>query len=90
MVRASSILLLLIGIAAVCVGIYGALSTLASLYEGAMDAPLDQPDGAEEAVARNMMTFVIIGAGGLVPLLMGTLFWKRDRIRTRRRARQER
>lgn len=90
MVRASSILLLLIGIAAVGVGVFGGLSALAGLYQGAMEAPLDQPEGTEEAVARNMMTFVLIGAGGLVPLLMGTLFWKRDRARARRQARQER
>lgn len=86
MLRLSSVLLLLIGVAAVVVGIYGGLSMLASLYQGALEAPLDQPEGTEAQVAQNMLTFAVIGGAGFVPLLLGIYFWKRDRIRARRRA----
>jgi hypothetical protein len=86
MLRLSSIAMLLLGAAAVGLGIYGGLSTLAGLYQGALEAPLDQPEGAETEVTRNMLTFVIIGAAGFVPLLLGTYFWRKDRLHARQRA----
>lgn len=82
--------MLLIGIAAVGIGLWGSLSALAELYQGMIDAPLEQADDAEGQTVTRMITFAAIGVGGLVPLVMGRIFLKRDRIRARRRAQQER
>ncbi len=87
MFRLSSLLMLLVGMALLICGIYGGLSALAGLYQGAMAAPLDQPAGTEEAVSERMLRSVLIGAGGIPPLLLGTYFWRMDRMRARRRAR---
>jgi hypothetical protein len=86
MFRLSSILMLLAGVAAIGYGIYGGLSALGSLYQGAMDAPLDQPEGTEKAVADVMLRSALIGVAGFVPLLLGAYFWRMDRVRARRRA----
>lgn len=86
MYRLSSILLLLVGALAVGYGIFGGISALGSLYQGAMDAPLDQPEGTEKAVADVMLKSAVVGVAGFVPLLLGMYFWRMDRVRARRRA----
>jgi hypothetical protein len=85
MIRGSSALILLGGIALIGYGLFGAISALAGLYEGAVQAPLDQPEGAEAGAADVMLRSAMLGAAGIPALVIGGYLWRIDRIRGRRR-----
>lgn len=73
--------------------VYGAgmaLVPLVGMYQGAVDHPLDQPEGAEEGVSREMLHGVKIGAIGVVPLLAGSVLLKVAMFQRLRAGREKR
>ncbi len=70
------LILVLLGGAVALIGIGMALLAFASLYQGALADPLNQPDGAEKAVGDAMWRWAMIGVGGLAPFLLGSVLLK--------------
>ncbi len=60
------------GLAVVLYGIGFALKEFVGMYSSAIDAPLDTPEGGEKGVSDRMIHFVIIGACGIPPLMVGS------------------
>lgn len=76
----------LIGAAIIVYGMWHALQELSGLYQGALNDPLGQPDGAEKAIASNMMKHVGTAMVGAPFLIAGTVLirwgrWTRKRPR---------
>jgi hypothetical protein len=72
-------LLVAIGIGAIAIGGYRALSELSGVYQRNLEDPLNQPDGAEKAASDRMFEGVLIGAPGIPLLLIGRVLWRRAR-----------
>ncbi|MFG0282961.1 MAG: hypothetical protein ACF8R7_00935 [Phycisphaerales bacterium JB039] len=89
MIRLSSILMLVAGLALIGYGLYAGISALGDLYQGALDAPLDQPPDAEQNTRGAMLRAALIGAAGIPALLLGKLFLARDLARKRRNKRSD-
>jgi len=81
------LILMLLGGAVALYGIGNALIELVGLYETALDAPLDAPEGQESQVSRAMIRNAIIGVAGIPPLLVGSVLFYVS-LRKRRRARR--
>lgn len=64
--------LFLIGLAIVLYGIGFALKEFVGMYSSAIDTPLDSPEGGEKGVSERMIHYVIIGAVGIPPLMVGS------------------
>ncbi|MFA6044668.1 MAG: hypothetical protein WC718_06760 [Phycisphaerales bacterium] len=73
---AIGIALSLLGGGVILYGAGLAIVPLVGMYQGAVDHPLDQPDGAEQNVSRDMLHGVKIGAIGVVPMLAGSVLLK--------------
>lgn len=73
---ALGLFLMFVGGAVMVAGIVLAVLKLASLYQGALDAPLDQPPGTEAAVETGMLHGVAFGAIGIVPFIIGSVLVK--------------
>lgn len=84
------LILMLVGGGVMLVGIVMALLQLGSLYQGALDDPLGQPMGTEDAVRFGMLHWVGIGALGIVPFLIGVVMFKGAIARIYRRRRMQR
>lgn len=85
---ALGLFLMLAGAGIMLLGIVQALLQLSSLYQGAIDHPLDQPEGAEMAIRAGMLHWVGIGAIGVVPFLIGLVLFKGEVARRLRRRMQ--
>ncbi len=68
-----ALLLWLVGVGIMVYGIGGAFIELSSVYQGAISNPLDQRENAEKVFSENMIRSLIIGAGGIPFLLIGTV-----------------
>ena len=73
------------GIAAIAIGIVTAVQELGAMYEHLTTDPLAEPEYDEKTERpRRMLTALGFGAGGLVPLGIGTVLLHRSRARRRR------
>ena len=77
--------MLVSGLALIGYGLYAGISALGELYQGALDAPLEQPADAEQNTSEAMFRAALIGVAGIPPLVLGKIFWARDRARRGRR-----
>ena len=73
---AIGLVLSLLGGGVILYGAGLAVVPLVGMYQGAVDHPLDQPEGAEQNVSREMLHGVKIGAIGVVPMLAGSVLMK--------------
>ena len=85
---AIAFILFLGGMAVVLYGLGSALLELIGLYSSALNTPLDNPAGGEQGVSNRMFRYVIIGACGVPPMLVGSVmlsigFWSRVMRRLR-------
>lgn len=83
------ILLILFGGSIMLAGIVMALLTLGRLYQGVLESPLDQPEGAEDAARLGMLRWAGLGAIGIPPFLVGGALLKGELARRFTRARSE-
>ena len=67
-----AIVLFVGGLAVVLYGIGFALSEFVGMYSSAIESPLDSPVGGEKGVSERMIRYVIIGAIGIPPLMVGS------------------
>ncbi len=67
-----ALVLFLGGLSVVLYGVGFALKELLGLYTSAVERPLENPVGGEKGVSDRMMRFVIIGAIGVVPMMVGS------------------
>jgi hypothetical protein len=78
---------MLAGGAVVVYGIFSALAPLIGLYQGALNDPLNQPEGTELNTSKAMLAGIGIGAIGAPFLLTGVVLTRIAAFR-RRRARR--
>ncbi len=78
-------LLMIVGAMVILAGAFVALSSLSSLYQGAIDDPMSQPETAEQDASRMMLRGAAIGAPGALLMLTGKVMLAR-RNRAERRA----
>jgi hypothetical protein len=57
-------------------GMFLALRELGGLYQGVIDDPLGQPEGAEDDVQQGMIRGVIVGGVGVLPFIIGSVMVK--------------
>ena len=67
-----AIALFAVGLAIVLYGIGFALKEFVGMYSSAIESPLDSPVGGEKGVSERMIRYVIIGAIGIPPLMVGS------------------
>ena len=67
-----AIVLFVGGLAVVLYGIGFALKEFVGMYSSAIESPLDSPVGGEKGVSERMIRYVIIGAVGIPPLMVGS------------------
>ena len=67
-----AIVLFVGGLAVVLYGIGFALKEFVGMYSSAIESPLDSPEGGEKGVSERMIRYVIIGAIGIPPLMVGS------------------
>ncbi len=81
-------ILMLVGGLVILAGAFIALSSLSSLYQGAVDDPMHQSETAEQDTSRTMLRGAGVGAPGAVLMLAGKVMLARraraQRSRTRR------
>ncbi len=83
--RLTGLLLLLLGIAVMVTGIGLALKPLVDTYAANMQDPMgDKTTAIEDGLRPRMIRGVVIGAAGVVPLLIGSVVLKRSLFRRRR------
>lgn len=83
------LILTLAGAAIIVYGIYGAMTELAGMYQGALEDALASPQGGEEGVGDRMLRGVKIGAVGVPLLLVGSFMLKMSLFqRLRKKARK--
>ncbi len=68
--------LLLAGAGVILYGLGNALLALASLYQGAVNDPLNQPANAEAGASARMTHFALVGAVGIIPMVVGSVLLK--------------
>lgn len=85
-----ALLLWTVGVGLMLYGIGSALMEIASLYQGAINSPLDQPDGAEKLLSERMIRKLIIGAAGIPFLIIGTMMVRSAAAARRRQLREAR
>src|SRR5262245_49901947 len=85
-----AILLWIIGVGVMLYGIGNALLEIASVYQGAIDNPLNQPDNAQKVFSDRMIRMLIIGAAGIPFLIIGTLMVRSAAAARRRELRAAR
>ncbi|MCA9300818.1 MAG: hypothetical protein KDA28_17230 [Phycisphaerales bacterium] len=76
-----ALVLICFGLAIGLVGIGLALKPVAEMYQQAIDDPLADSDEGED-VRDKMLVGVFVGAGGVPPLVIGTVLLKRSRRRS--------
>jgi uncharacterized membrane protein len=78
---ALGVILLLVGFAVIAWAIFHGFSALASLYQGALNDALNQPENTEVLASNAMKKAAIIGGIGAIPFLIGSFILKRHVIR---------
>lgn len=85
MPRLTTIAWILSGLACVAFGVVTAGLELRDLYAGLLEDPLAEPEVDEKTERpRRMLIAIGSGAGGLIPLGIGTVLLLRERSRARR------
>lgn len=83
--RALPWLLVLAGAVLILAGAFIALSSLSSLYQGAIDDPMHQSETAEQDTSRTMLRGAGVGAPGAVLMLTGKIMLARRKRAERAR-----
>lgn len=85
----------LLGIGLMVIGgavmLYGggmAVRELVGMYGAALNTPMEDPKGGEQAVSDRMLTNVKIGAVGALPFVVGVAFFKGALVRRALRSRR--
>jgi hypothetical protein len=85
-----ALVLWVIGVGVMLYGIGNALLEISSLYQGAINNPLNQPDNAEKMFSERMIRMLIIGAAGIPFLIIGTIMVRSAAAARRRELRTAR
>lgn len=81
-----ALLLVLIGLPVVLYGVYRALEPLGQMYQGNIEAPLE--DHGEDTAKKRILDGVMIASLGAVPLVVGSVLLQGEVTRRGRRMRQ--
>jgi hypothetical protein len=86
---------ILLGIGLMVIGgsvmLYGggmAVRELVGMYGAALNTPMEDPKGGEQAVSDRMLTNVKIGAVGALPFVVGVAIFKGGLVRRALRSRR--
>lgn len=82
------VILSLIGAGFILYGLGNALMELSSLYQGALNDPMNQAEGAEKAISNNMIRHLTTGAIGAPFLIVGSVLLRSSAMRRRRLRKQ--
>jgi hypothetical protein len=74
--RILAVVFVIVGLCAIGLGGYRAITTLIGIYQSNLADPLGQPGGSESATSDQMLRGAVIGGAGLVLLLIGSVLWK--------------
>jgi hypothetical protein len=85
--RTVGALLMLLGGAAIVVGILIALQAFSSMYSSNLSGPLDVPESSEAQVSTTMLRGVYVGAPGVVVFIIGRIIFSLARRRARHASR---